>query len=126
MSARTSVTASASPRSRMPSASSGVSTRCTANTGVSRIAFLTVCAGYRLPGAPAPRPPPTPAGGRMGGRPGEVLDRLADLVAPRRLGRLFVVGDGGRSPRRQLRPRAVVHAAVVRELEERDRTVLVD
>ena len=45
ISARTSVTASASPRSRMPSASSGVRMRCTANTGVSRSAFLTVCGG---------------------------------------------------------------------------------
>ena len=42
--ARTSVTASASPRSRIPPASSGVRMRCTANTGVSRNAFLTVCA----------------------------------------------------------------------------------
>ena len=70
--------------------------------------------------------PVEPAGGGVGGRACEVLDQLADLVALQGFGRLVVVGDGGRRPCRQLRPRAVVHAAVVRELEKRERAVLVD
>ena len=46
MSARTSVMPSASWRSRIPSASSGVRIRCTVNTGVWSTAFLIACAAY--------------------------------------------------------------------------------
>ena len=66
------------------------------------------------------------AGGGVGGRLREVLDDLGDLVALERLRRLVVVGDCGRRPHRQLRQRPVVDAAVVSELEERERAVLVD
>ena len=57
--------------------------------------------------------------------PREVVDDLADLVRLERLGRLVVVRHVRRRPHRQLRPRAVVHAAVVGELEEGERAVLV-
>ena len=64
--------------------------------------------------------------GRVPGAATEVLDHLADLVALDRLRRLHVVRDARRRPHRQPRPGRVVHAAVVRELQERERAVLVD
>ena len=51
----------------------------------------------------------------------EVVDQLADLLDLERLGRLVVVRHVARRPGRQPRPGAVVDAAVVRELEERER-----
>ena len=56
----------------------------------------------------------------------EVLDDLADLVRLDRLRRFHVIGDPRRRPHRQPRPGRVVHAAVVRELQERERAVLAD
>ena len=64
--------------------------------------------------------------GRVARAAAEVLDDLADLVGLDRRRRLHVVRDARRRPHRQPRPRRVVHAAVVRELQERERAVLVD
>ena len=69
---------------------------------------------------------PVETGGRaVRGRAGEPFDHGRDLVVLDRLGRLHVVRDERRRPRGELRPRATVHAAVVRELQEGERAVLV-
>src|SRR5438876_135797 len=126
MSARTSVTASASPRSRMPSASSGVRMRCTANTGTSGTDCFTIAAA-RTPSRCGAYidPVEAPVGG-VTRAAAEVLDDLADLVPFDRPGRLHVVGDARSRPHRQARPRGMVHAAVVRELQERERALRLD
>ena len=61
------------------------------------------------------------AGRRVARAAREVGDQLADLLDLERLRRLVVVRDRARRPGGQPRPGAVVDAAVVGELEERER-----
>src|SRR5262249_19586044 len=100
MRARTRVTASASPRAMMPSASSGWRMRCTVKTGVRRTARFTAAAAYTpspcgayigrtmpAPDSPMltsrkstrPRAPGRPA--RPGGAPGGGAGAAALLLA---------------------------------------------
>ncbi len=59
------------------------------------------------------------AGHRVAGRYGEVVDQLANLRLLQALGGFVVVGDVGGRQGWQLRPAAVVDAAVVGQLDER-------
>ena len=61
------------------------------------------------------------AGRRVARAAREVVDQLADLLDLERLRRLVIVGHDARRPGGQPRPGAVVDAAVVRELEQRER-----
>ncbi len=64
--------------------------------------------------------------GAVNGRGREGIDELVDLVDGEGLRWLLVLGDRGGGERGQLRPSAGDHAAVVRELHERQCVVPVD
>jgi hypothetical protein len=70
--------------------------------------------------------PVEPRIGRVPGTPREVLDHLVNLVRIDRLGGLHVVRDARRRPHGQPRPRRVIDAAVVGQLQEGQRAVFLN